>query len=464
MHLARLIGPELEALLHEDPAAVRELLAEIHPEDIADLVEALDDERAARLLLELPLQYAGQVFARLDGDRQGSLTTRMGIPHTARIALEMDGDDRADLLGELPEALGAELLRELERLDPKTAEELEQLRRWPDNSAGGLMTTEYCAVPAEGTIADALQRIRHHADTSDVLDTLYVIDAEQRLSGWLTLRDVVLRDPSVRLADVMRHGVISVPPELDQEEVARVIGKYDLSSLPVVSAEGRLLGLITPDDIIDVLREEADEDAQRMGAIEPLEDTYFNVSFLTFIRKRAPWLLILFVGGFVTAMAMEAYDRVLAAVAPIAFFVPMLISAGGNSGSQSSTLVIRALTVGDVRLRDWWRVLLRELAVGLTLGAMLAAVGVARVLLGAPAPGLALLIGITVICIVVLGCVLGAMMPLILHRLGIDPATSSTPFIATLSDVLGVLIYLGLAQWLLADVIASAGATSTATW
>ncbi|MBN2194786.1 MAG: magnesium transporter [Polyangiaceae bacterium] len=456
MHLARLIGPELETLLAEEPSAVRALLDEIHPEDIADLVDALDDQRAGQLLAELPVRYAGQVFARLDQERQLELTALMGVARTSRIAVEMEGDDRADFVRALPATVGAALLRELERSNPEVAREVESLARWPESSAGGLMTPEYWAVGPEVTVGDALLEIRRNAEAPEVLDVIYVVDQADHLSGQLTIRDAVIRDPDTPIAQVMRHNVISVPPEMDQEEVARIIGKYDLSCLPVVDAEGRMLGLVTTDDIIDVLREEADEDAQRMGGIRPIEDTYFNVSFGTFILKRAPWVLVLFIGGFLTAMAMEAFDRVLSVVTQIAFYIPMLISAGGNTGSQSSTLIIRSLAVGDVTLRDWWRVLLRELAIGLTLGGILAAVGVTRVLVGGSDLGMAALIGITVTSIVVIGCLIGSMMPLVLHRLGVDPATSSTPFIATIIDVLGVVIYLGLAQWILADVLARA--------
>jgi magnesium transporter len=457
MRLARLIGPELETLLHENPAAVRELLDEIHPEDIADIVDELDNERAKELLIELPTEYAAQVFARIDDDRQTDLTEMMGLEPTARIATEMDGDDRADFFSELPPDMGVELLKELEKVDPEAAEEVEELTRWPESSAGGLMTTEYWSVGPDGTIGDALQEIRRYADESEVLDVIYVVDTKGRLGGLLTIRDVVVSDPAVKVVDVMRHNVITVPPELDQEEAARVIGKYDLSSLPVVDSTGAMLGLITPDDIIDVLQEEANEDAQKMGAVQPIEDEYLDASYQTFVRKRAPWLLVLFVGGFLTSSAMQAYDHVLRAVAQLSFYVPLLVSAGGNSGSQSSTLIIRALAVGDLQLRDWWRVLLKELAQGLTLGAMLALIGILRVTIAGADMKMIVVIGLAIVGIVVLGCLIGSMMPLLLYRLGVDPATSSTPFIATTVDVMGILIYLSLAQWIMADALAAAG-------
>lgn len=456
MRLARLIGPELETLLREDPAEVRGLLDEIHPEDIADIVEEFDDQRATDLLIELPREYAAEVFARLDEDRQAELVERMGLGQSARIAIELDADDRADFFGELPPDIGAPLLQELERIAPEAAEEVEELTRWPETSAGGLMTTEYWSVPLDATVADALQEIRKRPDEAEVIDVVYVVDAAGHLVGLLTLRDLVIKDPQVRVSEVMRRNINTVPPDLDQEEVARVIAKYDLSSLPVVDASGTMLGLITPDDILDVIEEEQDEDVQKMGAVQPLDDAYFRVSFLTFIRKRAPWLLVLFLGESLTATAMKAHEDVLTAVAALTFFVPLLISAGGNSGSQSSTLIIRGLAVGDVHLKDWWRVLLRELAQGFALGAILAAAGVSRVLVGGNGIELALLVGIAVMSIVILACITGAMMPIVLSWIGVDPATSSTPFIASLVDVLGIVIYLTWARWILGDLLARA--------
>jgi magnesium transporter len=268
----------------------------------------------------------------------------------------------------------------------------------------------------------------------------------------------LLADPTARVIDVMQENVISVPPEMDQEEVARTTAKYDLKVLPVVSAKGELLGVITADDVLDVLNEEQSEDVHKMAAVAPIGEGYFDASFWTFILKRAPWLAILFVSGFFTTLAMQTFDRVLATIAQLAFYVPLLIAAGGNSGSQSSTLVIRALAVGDVKTSDWWRILLRESGQGIVLGVMLATFGVLRAMAAGEQPLFIAVIGLTIVGIVLMGCVVGGMMPVLLHRLGIDPATSSTPFIATLVDVLGILIYLGLAQLMLLGAARAAGA------
>jgi len=449
MRLARLIGPELEALLQESPGELAELLDEIHPEDIADLVGEFDDAHASDLLKALPTEYAAQVFERLDTDRQEALTASLGFDSTARIAAQMEPDERVDFLSIMPPAVVAPLLESLEKVDPEAAEEVEELARWPERSAGGLMTTEFISVGPELRISDAIDELRHRAREAEALDIVYVVDTARKLKGGLTLRNLLLADPSERVIDVMLANVISVPPEMGQEEVARVLGKYDLHTMPVVSTTGELLGVITSDDILDVMNEEQAEDVHKMGAVEPIREGYFDASFAEYIRKRAPWLAFLFVSGFFTTTAMRKYDHVLASVAQLSFYVPLLISAGGNSGSQSSTLVIRGLAVGDISTRDWWRVLLRELAQGLVLGVWLALFGVLRVLIAGDPMKMAGLVAITLVSNVIMGCVVGAMMPLLLRRIGVDPATSSTPFIATLVDVVGIVIYLGLADLLL---------------
>lgn len=453
MRLAQLIGPELETLVRENPAEVSDLLDEVHPEDFADIIDSLSDDRATELLVLLPTDYAAQVFERLGEERQEALSGRMGVDSTALLMSEMGADEAADFVGMLPPDVAAPLLESLERVDPEAAEEVGELARWPETSAGGLMTTDFISVSPELSIQDAVDEVRRAAQEAETLDVVFVLGESDRMLGLLTLRSLLVAAPDERVVDVMVSNVISVPPEMDQEEVAQKLAKYDFNTLPVVSTNGELLGVITADDILDVMNEEQAEDVHKMGAIEPIREGYFDASMLEYIRKRAPWLVILFVGGYFTTTAMAAYADVLASIEELAFYVPLLIAAGGNSGSQSSTLVIRGLAVGDIGTSQWWRVLGRELAQGLMLGALLAVLGAMRVLLPGGSPTFALLIAATVICIVVMGCVVGGMMPLLLHRLGVDPATSSTPFIATLVDVLGIIIYLSLARWLLADVL-----------
>lgn len=446
---------ELDNLLAVDGALLRERLTDIHPEDVADLIRNVELERAAQLLAHLPADYAAQVFERLEEDKQGQIAGRIDLEPLTRLTLEMSADDRVDFLSLVPEPVSKDLLRRIEEEDPEVLEDVERLTQWPETSAGGLMTTEYISISARLTIRDAIETVRRHADEAEAIDALFVKGGDQKLVGVLSMRRMLLSEPGESIEAVMNHNVISVPPLMDQEDVARKLAKYDLYVLPVVSERGRILGVITADDVLDVLTEEQSEDVQKMGAIEPLRDDYFSTSFRVLLRKRAPWLCILFVGGLLTTHTLQAYEHALSAVTQLSFYLPLLISAGGNSGAQSSTLMIRGLAVGHVRAGDWARVLLRETFQGLILGMVLAVVGVSRAFMEGDSPAFALLIGLTIVAIVMLGCIAGAMTPLALHRAKVDPATSSTPFISTMVDVLGIVIYLTLAQLLLGAALSS---------
>lgn len=447
MELGRLIGPELQQLLRDTPEEVRDLTDEFHPQDVSECLAELDDELAKRALLAFPLDYGAQVFERLAEDRQVSIAKLLGIDSTVRLVTEMDADDVVDFIGLLPEETVKKILARLQKVDPEVAEEVYELKKWPEDSAGGLMTSGFVEVPKSSTVNETISTLRQHAEQGvEVLDIVFVTDPSGAVDGFLTLRRLLTSSPSDKVGDVMHKNLVSVRPEVHQEEVARVLSRYDLSTLPVLDEKRHILGIITSDDVLDVAFEEAKEDAERMGAIAPMENSYFNVSFWEYLRKRAPWLLVLFVGGFFTTSAMEAYSPVLRAVTQLSFYVPLLISAGGNSGSQSATMIIRGLAMGEIESSDFLRVAVRELLQGLALGTLLACVGGARALLGGDGSDMALLVSITIISIVTLGCVVGSAMPLLLHRLGVDPATSSTPFIATLVDVLGIIVYLGLAQ------------------
>ncbi len=458
MSAGQTLGPnDLSALLLEDAEQMRASLNDVHPEDVADLVRGLELEKAAEFLARMPAEYAAQVFERLDQDRQETLAKRIGLEPLAQLTLEMSADDRVDFLSLVPEPMGKSLRRRIEEEDPEILEDVEELTQWPETSAGGLMTTDYISISSRLTIRDAIEEVRRHADDAEAIDAVFVKAPDSKLSGVLSMRRILLAEPGETIESVMNHNVISVPPLMDQEDVARKLAKYDLNVMPVVSDRGRILGVITADDVLDVLTDEQSEDVQKMGALEPLRDDYFRTSFQVLLRKRAPWLCILFVGGLLTTHTLQAYQDSLAAMTQLSFYLPLLISAGGNSGAQSSTLIIRGLAVGSVRTADWAKVLKRETGQGVILGALLAAVGVARALVEGDSPNFALLIGATVICIVVLGCVAGAMTPLVLHRAKVDPATSSTPFISTLVDVLGIVIYLSLAEALLGAALSAAG-------
>jgi len=456
MRFANLIGPELRQLLKEDPDQVHALLEEIHDEDLADLLAELSDEEAAQILARLPTEEAAPIFERLDDEQQVAIVNALGPKSIAPIAMEMSSDERADLIKELSEEMGGQLLATIEQLDPRVAQDVEDLVRWPERSAGSLMTTDYISVTPLMTVSEVIQRIRSKAAKAETIYYVYALSPDRRLDGVVSARDLLISDPQQKLAEILTSNIVTVPPEMDQEEVAKRLAKYDLAAIPVVDGNGILRGVITVDDVIDVLAQEQTEDVQKLGGVEPLEDGYFQTTFWTFIRKRATWLIILFVEEFFTGSALRHYDDVLQAVAKLSYYVPLLLSAGGNSGAQSSTLIIRGLAIGEVKPSDWWRIVSRELGQGVVLGVVLASVGVVRALMWGDGIRFATVVGITLVGIVIMGCVVGSMLPLGLRRVGFDPATSSTPFIASLVDVLGIILYFNIAQSLLAEMIQSA--------
>lgn len=459
MRLSKLLGPDLKQVLREDPEQARALLDEIHPEDLADLVGDLDPDEAAELFALMSAEDAAPIFGRLEEDEQGEIAPLMPPESVAHIMSEMAPDDRADFLSVLPDAVGDVIREQLEVVDPEAAEEVREIEKWPETSAGHLMTTAYVSVSPEVSVRTAIDAVRQHAENHhENLYNVYALDDAGKLVGLASLRDLLLAHPMQPLSDVMRTNVISVAPQQDQEDVARKMAKYDLNVIPVIDDKGIIAGVITIDDIIDVLTQEQTEDVQKLGGVEPLDVPYFRTSFWSFIRKRGVWLIVLFVEEFFTQTALRHYDPVFEAIKGSAYYVPLLISAGGNSGSQSSTLVIRGMAVGEIRPSDWWRILFREAGMGLSLGIMLGVIGFGRVLMYPEQHAhFAFTVALTLVGIVTTGCTVGAMLPLVLKRFGIDPATSSTPFIASLVDVLGIIIFVHCAKLVMSEVLLQAG-------
>ncbi len=330
LRVAVAIVPEVRQLLREDPSQLAAVLEEIHDEDLADLIELLADEEAGQLLKTLSARDAAPIFERLDEDTQEAMVEQLGVDNVASIAAEMSADERTDLIEALPEAVGDTLLESLEKVDPEAAAEVEQLAKWPEDSAGGLMTTDYISVPLDLTVADVIELIREGGSDAETIYYVYIVTKTNRLLGVVSLRDLLLNPSKAQLADVMTENVFAVSPETDQEEVARTMAKYDFNALPVLGADRKLLGVITVDDVMDVLTQEQSEDMQRLAAVEPIEDGYFQTSFWMFIRKRGPWLAALFVSEFFTGTALRHYDSVIQSVAKLSYYVPLLISTGGN--------------------------------------------------------------------------------------------------------------------------------------
>jgi magnesium transporter len=462
MRLSVLLAPDIRNLLQEDPEQVRELLEEIHPEDLADIVSELEPEHAAALLARMPADGAAPIFERLEEHEQEELAEQMQPESMALIASEMAPDDRADLFSILPPGVAADFLSNLEKVDPQAAEDVREIAQYPETSAGHLMTTWYVTARPATTIADAFDEVRTHAEKTDTpIYNVYALSDDGKLIGLVSLRELIVSSKTgmhVAIDELLTRNFISVPPEMDQEDVARRMAKYDINAMPVVDNEGTLLGVITIDDIVDVLTAEQTEDVQKIGGMDPLDVPYFQTTFLSFIRKRGVWLLALFIGEFFTQTALRHYDGTLSAIHGAAYYVPLLISAGGNSGSQSSTLVIRGLATGELKIGDWWRIFWREAGMGLVLGLGLASVGFVRVLMYPDQHvNFAFTVGVALVGIVFAGCTIGSMLPILLKRLRVDPATSSTPFIASLVDVTGILVFVYTAQVIMSEIIAKAG-------
>jgi magnesium transporter len=442
----RLILPEVAEALASNPEQVAELAAELHPADLADLAVELDPELAQRLLSVLPVDTAARLLEMCGENERSRLFATLAtnaMERAAAITDMMAPDDRADMYATLGEEMRAELLS---AVDEEERRDIRQLLAYEEDSAGALLTTEFVALPADATVSEAIELVRHTAAEVETIYSAYAVDPTEKLLGVVSLRDLVTSPANRTIREIMNPNVVTVDVDMEQEEVARVIAKYDLLAVPVVDRSHRVLGIITVDDVLDVVEEEATEDVQKLGAVEPLEESYLATPLSELIRKRAPWLVVLFVAGLATRNVLEIYT--LAVPAAVFLFVPLIASAGGNSGTQSAALIIRALAVGRLELRDAGRVLGRELAVGLVLGCALSVVGMASAVAfdSTRAVEMVLTLGVAVIAVVTLGALLGSGIPLLLERLGIDPAVSSTPFIASMCDIAGLFVYFQLAR------------------
>lgn len=446
MRLSNLILPDLMAAFRSDPQSVREVFDDLHAEDVADLIEAADATFAIELLLAMDSERAAEVLACIEEERQSTLVASLGAERAAPIIEEMSSDERADVVGDLEEELADALLA---HMHPDEAADVRTLVAYADDTVGSVMSTEVLKVPAGINVGEVIDRVRRHGEEAETVYYVYIVASGDTLVGVISLRDLILCAPATPVADVMTEDVKTVGPNADQEEAASTIKHYDLIALPVVDDNHHLLGIVTVDDVVDVLEEEATEDIHKIGAVQPLESSYFGTSFWTFVRKRAPWVVALFVGGIATAEALTWYEDEMKQVVLLVAFLPLIISSGGNSGSQSATIIIRALAVREVDLSHAWRVLRREVGIGLVLGLMLAVIGALfAALWSEPAQfvAIAATVALTLIAVVTIGTLLGSMLPILLERVGLDPAVSSTPFIASLVDLFGVITYLSLAR------------------
>ncbi len=412
-------------------------------------------DRMARFK-SMPLADAQEFFRELSTRNQSEII--LNLPEreqTVWIRL-LDPDDAADLLQETPLQ---DQQRLLGLLDEATKDDVQALLKYREDVAGGLMSPRFARVRPDMTVSEALTYVRKQAigRATETVYTVYVLDADQHLLGVTSLRTLFASDPHLVIQNVMRKNVVKTTEEADQENLSRLFAEHDLIAIPVVDADNRMKGIVTIDDIVDVVQEEATEDMQKAGGSEALGAPYLEISLPQMIKKRAGWLTVLFLGEMLTANAMGYFENEIAKAVVLSLFIPLIISSGGNAGSQASTIIIRAMALGEVRLTDWWKVMSRELVTGLSLGCILGVIGLARICVwqhyfksyGPHSLLIALTVGISLIGIVLWGTVAGSLLPFVLRRVGFDPASASTPFVATLVDVTGLVIYFSVASQIL---------------
>ncbi|MFD2031660.1 magnesium transporter [Ancylobacter dichloromethanicus] len=440
-----------------DAAALAAELAEEHPADIAEALDEQEPRTASAVLASLPREQQVEVLDGPDVDLTSELIEALPVEEAVRLVSDMSADRAADLFRWMDEPARSHLFA---RLAPETQAELNRLLAWPEHSAGSLMTTEFVTVPSTWTIGETLRHIRETERTRETIYAIYVLDPDtQRLVKAVTLRRLITGEPEQPILEVApKHDPITTDPLMDREEVAKLISKYDLLAVPVVDENEHVLGIVTVDDMIDAIIEEGTEDAQKFGGMEALDEPYMEIGFFSMLKKRGGWLSILFLGEMLTANAMQHFEDELERAIVLTLFIPLIMSSGGNSGSQATSLIIRALALGEIKLKDWWRVALRELPSGLVLGAILATLGMTRItvwrLAGFHDYGeywvlVAATVGAALVAIVTFGSLIGSMLPFVLRRLGFDPASASAPFVATFVDVTGLVIYFSVAMVIL---------------
>ncbi|HEY1662298.1 MAG TPA: magnesium transporter [Verrucomicrobiae bacterium] len=457
--IGNLLMPELvEMIRKRDFTGLREILCAFPPADIAEIFVDLNPDDEAVLLRLLPRNLAAEVFEFLPVDDQEKTLHSLGNEQVAQILNDISPDDRTRLLEELPAAATQKLLSLLNPSERKIATEL---LGYPEKSVGRRMTPEYVAIKQSWTVLEVLEHLRHEHEKRDAMGQLYVVDDKNHLVDFVGLRKLIVSLPETRVTELLEHQNLSLRAVDDQEAAVLAFKKYGVTVLPVVDSQDVLLGVITVDDVLDVAEREATEDIQKLGGVQALEAPYLKTSIFEMVRKRAPWLAVLFIGEMFTSVAMQNYGGEIQKFVVLAFFVPLILSSGGNSGSQATSLIIRAMAVRDVTLHDWWRVFRREVASGFLLGCILACVGVARVFIwqffhfagpngyGAEYPWLALTIGASLVCVVLWGSLAGSMLPILLRLARLDPAVCSAPMVATLVDVTGIVIFFNVAAVIL---------------
>lgn len=455
------IVEELQAALEEHPDRAADLLDEIKIAELPDFINRLSLADATDAMRLLPMPRAIALCNKPELRRRALILEDLEPPVAAHILEELSADERTHVLRRMSPF---ERHRLLPLLSAAVRGEAEELLKYPPRTAGGIMTTEFVSLNPDLTVEAAIAQIRAEAEDRESIYACYVLEpGTERLLGSVSLRDLMMAAPTALVWEIMRRKPVSVRVLDPQAVVVKKISKFNLLAVPVLEEHRRVVGFVTVDDVIDAMVEEETDQILRMGGVEAgaLDQPYMNTPFLPMVKKRATWLVVLFLSEMLTATAMGYFEGEIAKAVVLALFVPLIISSGGNSGSQASTLIIRAMALGEVRLSDWWRVVRREVCAGLVLGMILGVIGFARIagwslftpMYGPHWPLIALTVGISLVGVVLWGTLSGATLPLLLRRLGADPATSSAPFVATLVDVTGLVIYFSVAYVILRGTI-----------
>ena len=442
--------PELREMLADDNVAeLSDFCVAMHPSRTAAFMEGLSDDEIWQVLKNSTPENVADIFSYFDQDRKPSLLDTDRVQQAAELVAHLPSDDRVDLLQELDESLRQGIM---DLLPVDERRDIQRLSQYPEGTAGAVMTTEMAKVSKDLTIREAIDEIARQSEDYETIYYLYIVDVEKRLRGLVSARQLLtgMKRPDTLISEIMETDLVTALVMEDQEEVADKVAHMDVLAIPVIDESQQLLGIITHDDIIDVLQEEATEDAHRAGAVEPLDESYLRTSVLTLSWKRGIWMTILFFCALLTAIALEQYEDRLKVLYWLVPFIPLIISSGGNSGSQSATLIITALSRGHIELSDWLKVIMRELIMGLLLGIGLAVLGLLTSVFFIPDdPAIGRLaifvVPITLILVVLTGTLTGSILPLVFERLGLDPAMMSNPFVAGIVDILGIVIYMTVA-------------------
>ena len=436
-----------ELLATRQYTSLRQKLADMNEADVAALLEQLEEDDMLKVFRILPKDLAADVFSYMEVEHQQLIITSLSERDAASIIDNLMADDATDLLEEMPANIVKKLLA---NVSPEMRRDVNHLLRYPEDSAGSIMTVEYVDLKENLTVEEAIARIRKVGVDSETINICYVLDAQRKLLGTVALRDLLLSELDEVIGDIMPENVIAIHTLMDQEEVARQFKKYDFTSMPVVDNENRLVGIITVDDIVDIMEEEATEDIEKMAAIVPSDKPYMKTGIFETFKKRIPWLLLLMVSATFTGQIIGRYEDALSACAVLTMFIPMLMDTGGNAGGQASVSIIRGLSLGEIRYRDTLAIVWKEIRVALLCGVTLAAANFVKLmLLDRVGITVAIVVCLTLVVAVLIAKLIGCTLPILAKRLGFDPAVMASPFITTIVDALSLMIYFQFASHIL---------------